>query len=239
MDELDRLFHRLVQNIRAKSPSQLTVPFTVAELYEQLVPYRHNRRELGIETNQDYEMTINRLLAGERGYLVGDAAMQESIRTDISGAKPDTGAFREFASAEVSISPDALRALGAAAATATAQGAPAAATTAAPYSGASGEAAAAPAAEVVSSTARDVTARSRDGAPSARSTSAPAVALPFDGFAVAEGCKFCGATLPEGRDVKYCPNCGQNLSITRCPACGSELQADWKYCITCGRPAGA
>jgi predicted RNA-binding Zn-ribbon protein involved in translation (DUF1610 family) len=237
MDELDRLFHRLVQNIRAKSPSQITVPFTVAELYEQLVPYRHNRRELGIETNQDYETTINRLLSGERGYLVGDAAMQESLRKELSGAKPDTGAFREFASAEVSVAPDALRALGT---TAMSTAAPSAATgataRAAPAPAPGGSAVAAPS-RGGASAATD-TARVRDGAQSARTMPAPAVAIPFDGFAIAEGCKFCGATLPEGRDVKYCPNCGQNLSITRCPACGSEIQADWKYCIACGRPAG-
>ena len=235
MDELDRLFHRLVQNIRAKSPSQLTVPFTVAELYEQLVPYRHNRRELGIETNQDYETTINRLLSGERGYLVGDAAMQESLRKELAGAKPDTGAFREYASAEVSVSADALKALGTPGASGAAQsaataGAAGATRAAQPAAATSGRAA---------SAATAGTARPRDSAPAARSTAAPAVAIPFDGFAVAEGCRFCGASLPDGRDVKYCPNCGQNLSITRCPACGTEIQADWKYCIACGRPAGA
>jgi predicted RNA-binding Zn-ribbon protein involved in translation (DUF1610 family) len=235
MDELDRLFHRLVQNIRAQSPSQLTVPFTVAELYEQLVPYRHNRRELGIETNQDYETTINRLLSGERGYLVGDAAMQESLRKELSGTKPDTGAFREYATTEVSISPDALRSLGTAATSAAAASAAAGTTVrAAPPAAPAASPAAAP--RGAASTATD-TARARDGAQSARAVTAPAV-TPFEGFAVAEGCKFCGASLPEGRDVKYCPNCGQNLSITRCPACGSEIQADWKYCIACGRPAG-
>jgi predicted RNA-binding Zn-ribbon protein involved in translation (DUF1610 family) len=237
MDELDRLFHRLVQNIRSKSPSQLTVPFTVAELYEQLVPYRHNRRELGIETNQDYETTINRLLSGERGYLVGDAAMQESLRKEMSGAKPDTGAFREYASAEVSISPDALRSLGAAATSAAAQTATTGATARAAPAAEPGGSPVAAASRGAASAATG-TARARDGAQSARTMPSPAVAIPFDGFAVAEGCKFCGAALPEGRDVKYCPNCGQNLSITRCPACGSELQADWKYCIACGRPAG-
>jgi predicted RNA-binding Zn-ribbon protein involved in translation (DUF1610 family) len=237
MDELDRLFHRLVQNIRAKSPSQLTVPFTVAELYEQLVPYRHNRRELGIETNQDYETTINRLLSGERGYLVGDAAMQESLRTELSGTKPDTGAFREFASAEVSVSADALRTLGTTAMSAAAPSEATGATTRAAPAAAPGASAVAAPSRGGASAATD-TARARDGAQSARAMPAPAVAIPFDGFAIAEGCKFCGASLPEGRDVKYCPNCGQNLSITRCPACGSEIQADWKYCIACGRPAG-
>ncbi len=32
-----------------------------------------------------------------------------------------------------------------------------------------------------------------------------------------------------------CPNCGNNLSVSRCPACGGELEKGWKFCVTCGR----
>ncbi len=108
MDDLDRVFQRLVQNIRTRSPEQLTFPFTVAELYEQMIPYRHNRRELGIETNQDYEIAIMRLLSGERDYIVGDEAMQDTLKKEMGSANPDTGAFREFATAQISISPSVL-----------------------------------------------------------------------------------------------------------------------------------
>ena len=66
MDDLDRIFHRLVSNIRHRHSEYLTMPFTVQELYETLIPYRHHRRELGIETNQDYEIAMTRLLSGER-----------------------------------------------------------------------------------------------------------------------------------------------------------------------------
>ena len=62
MDDLDRVFHRLVSNIRHRHSEYLTLPFTVQELYETLIPYRHHRRELGIETNQDYEIAVTRLL---------------------------------------------------------------------------------------------------------------------------------------------------------------------------------
>jgi hypothetical protein len=50
-----------------------------------------------------------------------------------------------------------------------------------------------------------------------------------------ESCRYCSAALPEGRSAKFCPHCGQNLTIQRCPACGTELEIDWKFCITCGR----
>ena len=39
----------------------------------------------------------------------------------------------------------------------------------------------------------------------------------------------------EGRHVTFCPYCGQNLSIVQCPACSTELEVGWHFCITCGR----
>src|SRR5687768_2652734 len=97
MDDLDRMFRRLVQNIRNGYPEYLTRPFEVAELYQNLVPYRHNRRELGIETNQDYEIALLQLLAGVRGYVDGDEVMQESIKRELASPSPNTAIFREFA----------------------------------------------------------------------------------------------------------------------------------------------
>jgi predicted amidophosphoribosyltransferase len=44
--------------------------------------------------------------------------------------------------------------------------------------------------------------------------------------------------LPEGRNITYCPHCGQNLTVVNCPACGTELDVGWKFCTTCGRAAG-
>ena len=233
MDHLDRLFHRLVNNIRARNPAHLTLPFTVAELYEQIVPYRHNRRELGIETNQDYEVTVTRLLSGERGYLLGDESMQESLRRELESHDPDVSAFREFATAEVSISPNALQGVGAA--PRRTAGAGSEGTTPAGQSAARGHAAPEP---------ETMRAPQTTGATPASvavpGTASPAPSrIPQEPFSPEAGCRYCGATLPEGKQVKFCPNCGQNLSVNRCPACGSEIEAGWKFCITCGRAAGA
>jgi len=79
MDDLDRLFQRLVHNIRNGHAEYLSVPFTVQELYDTLVPYRHYRRDLGIETNQDYEAALTRLLTGEKGYIRADKQMQDRL----------------------------------------------------------------------------------------------------------------------------------------------------------------
>lgn len=55
----------------------------------------------------------------------------------------------------------------------------------------------------------------------------------------ASSCRYCGHALPTDRPVTFCPYCGENLTVQRCPACGTELDVDWQFCITCGRPTGA
>ncbi|HEX4934626.1 MAG TPA: hypothetical protein VFV33_15660, partial [Gemmatimonadaceae bacterium] len=111
MDELDRLYRRLVQNIRAGFPELLTRPFEVSQLYQQIVPYRTNRRELGFDSNEEYELAVMQLLAGLRGYLAGDAELQKAMRTELASPNPDLTAFRVFATSSVSLAPDALRGL--------------------------------------------------------------------------------------------------------------------------------
>ncbi|MFL5578800.1 MAG: zinc ribbon domain-containing protein, partial [Gemmatimonadaceae bacterium] len=48
-------------------------------------------------------------------------------------------------------------------------------------------------------------------------------------------CRYCGGTLPDGRRITYCPHCGQNLTVRQCPACSTELELGWRFCVTCGR----
>ena len=195
MDDLDRLFQRLVHNIRNGHAEYLSVPFTVQELYDTLVPYRHYRRDLGIETNQDYEAAITRLLSGEKGYVRADAAMQDRLKKEMESPHADVGAFRDYAETRISLAPDALEKLGVAVPAQNAGG----------FSGGNGDAAA------------------------GTSFVVPGTMDP------AEGCRFCGGTLPEGRTVTYCPHCGQNLAAKHCAGCGSELDPVWKFCINCGK----
>lgn len=244
MDDLDRVFHRLVSNIRHRHPEYLTLPFTVQELYETLIPYRHHRRELGIETNQDYEIAVTRLLSGERDYLHADREMRDKLQAELKGTNIDSGAFREFAGSKVSLAPEALRRIKAL----TAANDPGASDAAAPSSGS----AELPAGSAVQS--RTMDSQTRTAPTPAMSATFPVSSSPppraepsSDGSqallslmrtSVAEGCRFCGGTLPEGRNVVYCPNCGNNLSVSRCPACGGELESTWKFCATCGRGIG-
>src|SRR5688500_16379154 len=96
MDELDRMFRRLMQNIRTGYPDYQTHPFEVAALYQILIPYRHNRRELALDTKQDYEQTVTRHNSREREYLAGDEEMQEALPRERGNRNPDTGAFRAY-----------------------------------------------------------------------------------------------------------------------------------------------
>lgn len=234
MDDLDRVFHRLVSNIRHRHPEHLTLPFTVQELYETLIPYRHHRRELGIETNQDYEIAMSRLLSGERDYLLTDQSMRDKLKAEIESGHGDPGAFREFANAKVSLAPEALRRIRALTASGTEADAPA-------ENGAAAKPAA-PAPAPINATfpvaSPPAQAPASAPVPEAAKATAPAALSSLMNASVPEGCRFCGGTLPEGRSVIYCPHCGNNLSVSRCPACGSELEKGWKFCVTCGRGVG-
>ena len=62
--DVERLFRALVQRLAERDPARLSAPFQVAELYQQILPYRTNRARLGFDTNQDYETAGLGLLAG-------------------------------------------------------------------------------------------------------------------------------------------------------------------------------
>lgn len=49
-------------------------------------------------------------------------------------------------------------------------------------------------------------------------------------------CTHCGAGLPAGRVVNFCPKCGQ--SQLRCPKCRAELERGWRHCVGCGTALG-
>ena len=109
MDDLDRLFHHLVDHLARTKPDRLLKPFQVSELYQRLVPYRIHKRELGFEAVEDYEMAILRLLAGEHGYAaVEPPDVQEALAAEAKQVNPDPGAFREFAAASVVLSREAV-----------------------------------------------------------------------------------------------------------------------------------
>ena len=252
MDELDRMYRRLVQNIRAGFPDLLGRPFEVAELYTTLIPYRHNRRELELDTNQDYEHVLLRLLAGERGYLLGDPQMQADLRSELESPNPDLSKFRAYSTTMVSIAPDGARLVEPPALRRPGSGGTAAIPAPAPAPAGQAAMAERPTLGVPDqapaprphTAARPAPPPPPPAVPPAQAPEPIAVAQPtLSGTGqrsiVASGnCRYCGGLLPEGRNITYCPHCGQNLTVLNCPACGTELDVGWKFCTTCGRAAG-
>lgn len=259
MDELDRLFQRVVRAVRDARPENLSRPLEVGELLD-LVPYRAVRSDVGVMTNDDFAHTVTRLLAGERGYLFVDDLMQDDLKTELASPNPNLTAYRSYVNARVTLSQEHTRRLLESMGAAPEAGIgvpmePASAQTAPPPSPASATPArvsAAPVAKPSASTPATLASTPHREAPTGPRREAPtgpraphAVSSPrpLDPDAVAlhrearPGCKYCGQALPEGREVRYCPACGQNLLMRRCAACSAELEPAWKFCVACGRAA--
>jgi hypothetical protein len=224
MSKVERMYRHLVRTVRTKYTRLITQPFEVGELYQTILPYRLHRRELGLETNQDYELTLLELLSGAHGYLVVDDRMRDTLAAQLAAAEPDVSLIRKFAAEHVAFAPEALHRLEADARATGAQ------------------------AVVRGSTPpRPRTGPTRTGS-GAMPAIPPTAGLPNETHSrrtpppvdVASGelCGFCKGELPAGRQISFCPHCGQDLTLMHCPACGGELERGWKFCVTCGRTAG-
>ncbi len=223
MDAVDRMFRHLVRTIRSRFPQYLGQSFDVTELYQDIIPYRHHRRELGLETNDDYEIALTELLSGARDYLVVDDRMRDTLRAQLASVNPDPTGFKQFAGSSVAISPSALRSLDIG-----------------------------PADDAVPRTAvvsADAVTGAESPAPRSEAATPPpnlaarrsvGLATPSSNAIsprLGERCRSCSEELPSGRAITFCPHCGQNVTTMNCAACGSELEVGWKFCPTCGKPA--
>jgi hypothetical protein len=211
MENVERMYRHLVRTIRTSFPQYLAQPFEVGELYQTILPYRLHRRELGLETNEDYEHTLLELLKGANGYLQVDDRMRDALNAD-----GDPQRIRQFAAAHASLSPQALAQLE---------------NDTTRVSGST----TAPRASAVSASTATLPAPSDSTRVMPPADSARRVVKPVTIREEGESCPYCKGALPGGRQIAFCPHCGQDLTTVRCPACGSELERGWKFCVTCGR----
>lgn len=216
MDELDRLFSLLVTALARET--RVAVPFPAADVYERLVPYRSNRSRLNVATHQDYEMAVLRLLAGERGYVqLEPEQVREAMQREVGGTNPDPAYFRSFPDAQVMVNGRAAERVMLADRA---------------YAPPSAEGGADDGDELVDTTGENAIP------PPRVPDSAFRIARPPD-VAAAVQCEYCGGVLPTSRDVHFCPHCGQpQAGDLKCPACGSEVDVGWAYCLSCGRATG-
>jgi hypothetical protein len=205
MSDVLEQFHRtLVEEIRAHRPEYLSGPFTVAEIYQNLVPYGTHRDRIGVDMNGDYEDALLRMLAGEGEYLLleSEHALRD-LREELRSSSPNTGLYREFAAVDVRLNPARVAAVGAAPAVTVGAGA----------------------GEPGASDTVSVADLAPDTSPS-EAQDAPA--------APPETCRWCRAELPRKPNLKFCPFCGTDVRVVPCPACGEELEPEWRFCISCG-----
>ncbi len=215
-DDVLQSFHKvLVEEIRSKRPDYLTGPFTVAEIYQDLVPYPTHRDRIGVEMNGDYEDALIRLLAGEGGYLVleSEHALRE-LRSELQSKNPNTGVYREYAAVDVRLNPDFANGAGRA-------------------EGESSEADASRRPEAAIG-ARGATGGNVDTVGGSVPDGSAGEGVASAPGSAGETCRWCRAPLPARDDLNFCPYCGTDVHAVPCAGCGEELEPEWRFCISCG-----
>jgi hypothetical protein len=221
-DVLERFHRALIEEIQTQRPEYLTGPFTVAEIYQNLVPYGTHRDRIGVEMNGDYEAALLRLLAGEGGYLVleSEPALRD-LRAELKTANPNTGLYREYAALDVRLNPAYVDP--------TAGSADDSPDLAAELDG---EDPVSMADLAPMESAVDDMGVVPSGVDDFATASEP------DASAQAAACQWCRADLPARENLNFCPWCGTDLKLTPCNECGEELELDWRFCIACGAATG-
>lgn len=252
-DQLLESFHRtLVEEIRRHRPEYIREEFTVAEIYQDLVPYRTHRDRIGVEMNGDYEATLLRLLAGEGEYLVlGSEAAREEITSELAAANPDTSLFRQFAALDVRLNPGRLSGGGEEVPLPEPDRAPP--PDREPTRPSKPDPTPLPEPDRTPVPKPDPTPLPGPGpAPDPTPTPEPAPSPPgpaptpprVPGQVEGEGpaapvCHFCRGELPRRRRLRYCPHCGTGIHLQPCPECGEELERGWRFCVACGTGVGS
>jgi hypothetical protein len=230
MDRLDRLYWRLVEQLRRERPGAAW-ELTVAEIYQQLVPYRAVRGELGFAELPEYEHALLRLLAGERDYVSLDIPeVQEEMRRELQAPNPILGLYRDYAAVVVRLNP--------APAGSARPDAPPPAGLPEPGEDVTADPPPLPPTMASPAPAPASAPRSRPPAtppsaaphpPRERSAPAPQAAPPRPSL-----CRACRTPLPPGREVRFCPFCGVAQRALPCAGCGEPVEPEWKFCAGCG-----
>lgn len=210
---LRRLHAALVQALRERDPGGLGRPFTVAEIYQDLVPYRTHRDAIGVEMNGDYEHLVLRLLAGEEGLVAVESQLaRQEMEAELGRSNPNTGIFRDYAAVDVRLVETA------------------------PEATDTDEEEAvvilpAPDDEAAPSSVDDFAPE--DDLAAADETARDEAPLPGDDGT----CHWCRATLPVRETLNFCPYCGTDIAVVPCRSCGEAIEPGWRFCIQCGTAA--
>jgi hypothetical protein len=234
VDELTRFAQRLVEQLGATGEG-VHRPVEIATLRETVLPYRAHRRALGIETVEDYETVLLRLVAGERGYvktLPAEAARR--CRDELAQANPDLGILDQLADVTVQITSMAAAQIVEDRADERTSGQAVAVDEADERTGSRVVEDAKPKAPIKSE--KPLKKPAQSAPPSEVIVSSERSASSAQSASPAVNCPQCQHAIPSGRQVVFCPWCGTRLIPFTCARCQTELDSQWKHCITCGAP---
>jgi hypothetical protein len=241
---VERLHAVLVEEIRARRPQYLQQPFTVAEIYQDLVPYRSHRDRIGAAMNGDYEHALLKLLAGEGDFVVLESEQaRKRMLSELESSNPNTGIFRDYAALDVWLNPARIPEGHAAAA----PPGPAHAAAAEPASPGGSQPELSwdlALADKPAVRARGEPKVPRASAPRAepRAAERPALqpkrtvkpATEEVRTSAPSNCRWCKSELPKRDNLKFCPFCGVDVALVPCPFCAEKVEVGWRFCIVCG-----
>ena len=235
--------HALIEEIQVRRPEYLTSAFTVAEIYQNLLPYGSNRERIGIELNGDYEDALLRLLAGEGGFLIleSEPALRD-LQAELETPNPNVALYRDYAAVDVRLSKACLDMTSSAVSgkldpmpqTGVRKSEP--------------DSLSLPL-EPIQLTPGELLDHPQGGQLAEEQFDGESEGSRYDfgeprssGSPLAEGdqitCHSCEVDLPVRRDLNFCPFCGMDLKVVRCRACSKELKVDWRFCVSCGSEVG-
>ena len=252
---LDRFAQGLARIVHEERPEALSRPITVAELYQDIAPYRRMRELAGLEMHADYEHALIRFLAGEGGYARLDPeTAADELGIEAESSDPDLSLYRKFAACDVRLSlpqpsgrlasddaprpvPPAPPPISELAARAVEAARAAAVVADEPPRPAPPPPPATPAPSIAPSIEETLRALETDVGASRGAAPRPPAARKGSQPRSTPRCAFCGQHLPGDRDVRFCPHCGVDQTARQCGSCGDEMEAGWRFCVACGAAA--
>lgn len=240
---LGRFHGALVEALRQRDPEHLSRPFTVAEIYQDLVPYGAYRDVLGVEMNGDYEHALLRLLAGEGDFLEMESehALRE-IREELESVNPNTGLYREFAALDVRLNPARIPDPAQVEVHVPADedeeaeedGWPTTTADAAPSD--RDYIQVVPLGAFASSGPLDpeMVDSEPETLPAMEPETETVSAKSATSTATQDACRWCREDLPQRDNLNFCPFCGTDVNLVPCISCGDALEPGWRFCIACG-----